>query len=340
MSSRSSSSRMTLVLSAALVLLGTGCASDGPVDQSTLHARAAGPADAPGAVATVIGQIEDLTVVDCLLPGRLRKMGRTLTWVGRPRATKQTISDCEILGGQYVLFDRADYSTALAVWQVAAEQGDPTAQSMVGEILERGLGRAPDHATAAQWYRKAAEQGFARAQFSLGALYEKGLGVPRDPVAALDWYRRAAGLQQDKVVFLSQALAEAKPRQPRSTPRASAPTGSAPTRPEPARQPQPDQGAPALTQSAQAELRRLATVAATSQQALVRAENARDRAKEEIVLRSRETRLLDQTAPVIRADRRLIDQYVALTQQAETQRIAAESLERVLDVAAPVMAQQ
>jgi hypothetical protein len=49
---------------------------------------------------------------------------------------------------------------------------------------------------------------------------------------------------------------------------------------------------------------------------------------------------MDQAKPVIRADRRLIDQYVALTQEAETQRIAAESLEKVLGVAAPVMAQQ
>jgi hypothetical protein len=73
---------------------------------------------------------------------------------------------------------------------------------------------------------------------------------------------------------------------------------------------------------------------------LIRAETARDRAKEDIVLRSRETRLIDQAKPVIRADRRLIDQYVALTQEAETQRVAAEGLERVLEVAAPVMAQQ
>ncbi len=57
-------------------------------------------------------------------------------------------------------------------------------------------------------------------------------------------------------------------------------------------------------------------------------------------MRSHESRLLDQAKPVIRADRRLIDQYVALTQEAETQRIAAESLERVLSVATPVIVQK
>jgi hypothetical protein len=98
--------------------------------------------------------------------------------------------------------------------------------------------------------------------------------------------------------------------------------------------------ASAAIQPARAEVQQIAAVAQTRNQELARAETARDQAKQEIVLRSTETRLMDQAKPVIRADRRLIDQYVALTQEAETQRIAAESLEKVLSVAAPVMAQQ
>jgi hypothetical protein len=319
-----------------------GCATSGQTDDpSRLYGQVSGAADAPGATGYVISQLEDLTVVDCLLPGRLRKMGATITWVGRPRAVKQTISDCEILGGQYVLFDRANYDTALAVWKVAAEQGDPTAQTYVGEIFERGMGRTPDFATAAQWYRKAAAQGFSRAQFRLGALYEQGLGVQKDPVEALNWYRQAAGLQQDKVVYLSQALAEARrrygaaPTQPAAKPR--------PTPGRPSTEAAPTQApvaAPGTVQQAQAELQEIAAVAQTRNQTLSRAEAARDNARKEIVLRSSETRLIDQAKPAIRADRRLIDQYVALTQEAETQRIAAESLERVMEVAAPVMAQQ
>lgn len=351
-------------LAAAITLVGGGCATERQSDDlAGLSARASGTADAPGAADYVISQLEDLTVVDCLLPGRLRKMGQTITWVGRPRPVKKTISDCEILGGQYVLFDRANYDTALAVWKVTADQGDPTAQTYVGEIFERGLGRAPDYATAAQWYRKAAVQGFARAQFRLGALYEKGLGVPKNPVEALDWYRQAAGLQKDKVVYLSQALAKAKGRDSSPAPRPAAPprptsgrTRTSPpavTQPPAAAAPQPQQPdlvqqppavaaqpPSAIIQPARAEVQQIAAVAHTRNQDLARAETARDRAKDEIVLRSRETRLMDQAKPVIRADRRLIDQYVALTQEAETQRIAAESLEKVLGVAAPVMAQQ
>lgn len=347
-------------IAVAITLLVGGCATTGSAtDPSAMYGQVSGTADAPGATGYVIAQLEDLTVVDCLLPGRLRKMGSTITWVGRPRPVKKTISDCEILGGQYVLFDRADFDTALAVWKFAAEQGDPTAQTYVGEIFERGLGRAPDYATAAQWYRKAAVQGSPRAQLRLGALYEKGLGVQRDPVEALDWFRQAAGLQKDKIVYLSQAVAQAKRRSGGSAPRPAAtsrtaPPRSAPSSPRPvaatqppsadlARQPDIERVStvqPDVVQPARAELKQIAAVSQTRNQELIRAETARDRAKEDIVLRSRETRLIDQAKPAIRADRRLIDQYVALTQEAETQRVAAEGLERVLEVAAPVMAQQ
>ncbi len=310
------------------MLIAGGCATESQnTDVSALAARASGTGDASGAADYVISRIEDLTVVDCLLPGRLRKMGQTIIWVDRPRPVKKTISDCEILGGQYVLFDRANFDTALAVWKVAAEQGDPTAQTYVGEIYERGLGRAPNYVTAAEWYRKAAAQGFARAQFRLGALYEKGFGVQSDPVEALNFYRQAAGLQKDKLVYLSQALDEAKRRYAGPVAR--------PARPE------PDHAKPtSAIQPAQAEIQQIAVASRTQNQALVQAETARDRAKDEIVLHSQGTRMLDQAKPVIRADRRLIDQYVALTQEAETQRIAAESLERVLSVAEPVIAQK
>ena len=349
-------------IAVAITLLVGGCATTGSTtDPSAMYGQVSGTADAPGATGYVIAQLEDLTVVDCLLPGRLRKMGSTITWVGRPRPVKKTISDCEILGGQYVLFDRADFDTALAVWKFAAEQGDPTAQTYVGEIFERGLGRPPDYATAAQWYRKAAVQGSPRAQLRLGALYEKGLGVQRDPVEALDWFRQAAGLRKDKIVYLSQAVAQAKRRSGGSAPRPAATSRAAPPRSAPhspppppiaatqprsadlARQPDIEQLStllPDVVQPARAELKQIAAVSQTRNQELIRAETARDRAKDDIVLRSRETRLMDQAKPVIRADRRLIDQYVALTQEAETQRVAAEGLERVLEVAAPVIAQQ
>jgi caspase domain-containing protein/Sel1 repeat-containing protein len=133
-------------------------------------------------------------IVDCLLPGQIRQLGQSVTYVTRRQAVKTSQRDCEIRGGEYVALDRSNYATALKVWLPLAEQGDPAAQTYVGEIFEKGLGVPPDYNAAMTWYRRAAEKGFSRAAINLGGLYEQGLGVPKDPKQALNWYRKAAGL--------------------------------------------------------------------------------------------------------------------------------------------------
>ena len=141
------------------------------------------------------GTADDLLVVDCLLPGRVRKLGKGMTYLSPRRPIKTTAQDCEIRGGEYTAYDRSSYATALKVWLPRAQEGDKVAQTYVGEIFEKGLGVPPDYALAARWYQKAAEQGYTRAQINLGYLYEQGLGVNKDPLAALDWYRSASGLK-------------------------------------------------------------------------------------------------------------------------------------------------
>jgi hypothetical protein len=156
-----------------------------------------GPAKSVGTAAAQVAphpaKMDEFLVVDCLLPGQVRRLGSKLTMLTARRAMKTSQRDCEIRGGEYVSYDRANYATALKVWQPLAEQGDPAAQTYVGEIYEKGLGVPPDYAVAAQWYRRAADTGYARAAINLGHLYENGLGVARDPALALNLYRRAAG---------------------------------------------------------------------------------------------------------------------------------------------------
>ena len=141
-------------------------------------------------------QRQDLEIVDCLLPPQVRQVGgRTFSTPRRPTRTTET--ECRVRGGEWVSYDRAKLETALGIWQAAAESGDAEAQTVVGEIYEKGLGTAPDYARAASWYRKAADQGHARAQFNLGTLYEQGLGVEKDALQALNLYRSAGGLEGD-----------------------------------------------------------------------------------------------------------------------------------------------
>lgn len=151
------------------------------------------------------GNADDLLIVDCLLPGQVRKLGRNFTYLTARRAIKTSARDCEIRGGEYVAYDRANFATALKTWLPLAEQGDPEAQTYAGEIYERGLGTRPDYEAAALWYRKAAEQGYQRAEINLGHLYEAGLGVPKDVVTAMNWYRRASGLGKANLEFVSDA---------------------------------------------------------------------------------------------------------------------------------------
>jgi len=154
-------------------------------------------------------RIQDFVLVDCLLPGQIRRLGTSMTYLTPRRSVKATERDCAIRGGEYVLFDRSDYGSALATLLPKARSGDPVAQTYVGEIYEKGLGLpGPDYAVAASWYRKAADQDHGPAQTSLGSLYERGLGVPKDKVAALEWYRRATGLTEDRLIFESALKAE------------------------------------------------------------------------------------------------------------------------------------
>lgn len=153
----------------------------------------------PGAAAAVsaaqeAARADDLLVVDCLLPGQIRRLGQQSVYVSARRPARLSARDCQIRGGEYVAYDRADIHSALAAWLPAAERGDVEARTIVGEIYERGLGTPPDYAAAARWYGLAADAGGTRAQINLGHLYEQGLGVPADARAALQWYRRAAGL--------------------------------------------------------------------------------------------------------------------------------------------------
>jgi len=165
------------------------------------------PTKQSSAAANAVENLADLQVVDCLLPGQVRRLGSS-TYLTPRRPAQTTAAECRIQGGEYVEYDRADYKTALNVWMPAAKAGDAEAQANVGQIFERGLGGEPNYEAAIIWYTKAAELGNARAQFNLGTLYEQGLGVEKNKLLALNWYRKAWGLPEDNVMYRSAAAKE------------------------------------------------------------------------------------------------------------------------------------
>jgi len=176
------------------------------------------------------GYIEDtnkLFVVDCLLPGQVRQLGQQMTYLSARRPIRTTAGDCEVRGGEYVAYDRANYASAFKVWLPKAQEGDAEAQNIVGQVFEKGLGQPVDYASAFQWYKKSAEQGNSQAQLNLGHLYEKGLGTAQNQEEADKWYRKASGLDTAGLQFTPAVSAAAlvsvqTPQQAAATPDNSA----------------------------------------------------------------------------------------------------------------------
>ncbi|MEO8276565.1 MAG: caspase family protein [Thermoanaerobaculia bacterium] len=143
--------------------------------------------------ATEVRHPEDLFIVDCLLPSRVRNLGRMAKFAAPRQVVRATAHECGLRGGEFTL-DPTRNDFALQAWLVQAEGGDAEAANNVGEIYEQGVRGEPDFIQAAIWYRKAADGGSRRAQRNLAHCYESGSGIAPDAVQAIVWYRKAAGL--------------------------------------------------------------------------------------------------------------------------------------------------
>lgn len=92
----------------------------------------------------------------------------------------------------YGAFQRGLYKTAYNLAIPRAEQGDAAAQTLVAEILTRGLGVATNSEEAAKWYAKAAEQGVPEAQFQYALMQADGRFVAKNADAALQLMKVSA----------------------------------------------------------------------------------------------------------------------------------------------------
>src|SRR5687767_4513518 len=92
---------------------------------------------------------EDLLLVDCRLPAKTKRIGGRTYMLGS-KPIRSTAVDCRIRGGEYTVYDRANYATSLKIWLAEAEKGNSEAQYYVGKIYEGGLGTPPDYAAAAK----------------------------------------------------------------------------------------------------------------------------------------------------------------------------------------------
>ncbi len=92
----------------------------------------------------------------------------------------------------YGAFQRGLYVTALDKALQRASSGDAAAQTLVAEMMTKGLGIKRDAKTAAFWYGQAAERGDPAAMFQYALLLMSGRDVPVDKKKADDYMRKAA----------------------------------------------------------------------------------------------------------------------------------------------------
>jgi len=92
----------------------------------------------------------------------------------------------------YGAFQRGLYKTAYNLALPRAENGNAAAQTLIAEILSRGLGMARNDREAAKWYALAAEQGVPEAQFQYALMLIDGNFVKKDMQAAYALMQSAA----------------------------------------------------------------------------------------------------------------------------------------------------
>ena len=114
----------------------------------------------------------------------------------RPLAIKGDSRAQTLIGLIYVDSRMLDYVEAAKWFQLAATQGNVTAQYQLGALYYSGEGVPKDYLTSVKWFRLAAVQegskDQARAQNFLGVMYENGEGVVQNYAQAVGWFRRAA----------------------------------------------------------------------------------------------------------------------------------------------------
>ncbi len=92
----------------------------------------------------------------------------------------------------YGAYQQGLYVTALSKALPRAQLGDAAAQTLVAELISRGLGVKRDSKAAAFWYGKAAEGGDPPAMFRYALLLMDGKDVERDKAKADEFMRKAA----------------------------------------------------------------------------------------------------------------------------------------------------
>jgi TPR repeat protein len=174
-------------------------------------------------IATMASKMAGLSSSDDSTPGRAlgNASGNVRGyWLGKNKAAAAQLdmaAEPYLEGGL-----PKDFSESIRKLRRAAEEGNPTAEFLLGHAYQRGWGVPKDMTEMARWYargakrrdsqpgdavdqenprdfaqafdaiRRKAEEGDAGAELYIGLAYDVGEDLPRNAMEAARWYRRAA----------------------------------------------------------------------------------------------------------------------------------------------------
>ena len=187
---RGARARFAVPLFAAMFLLGGlfGCqtSAPGPAVPSA-GSKALGLDGGPS-----VGDADEFLVVDCLLPGQLRSLGRHRPLMSARRQPHHRLR----LRDPRRRVRRLRPRQLPDRLKVAGGGRRRRGAKQRRRDLRAGLGTAPDYGHGGPVVQEGPPTKASRAKINLGFLYEQGLGVPRDQAGmALNLYRRGVGLR-------------------------------------------------------------------------------------------------------------------------------------------------
>lgn len=89
-------------------------------------------------------------------------------------------------------YSKGDYQRAAKILTPWAQQGNVSAQIMLGTLFMDGKGVEQDFDEARKWFSMAAQQGNVNAQYNMGIMCYNGDGGEQDDVEAYKWFAIAA----------------------------------------------------------------------------------------------------------------------------------------------------
>ena len=211
--------------SCSLLLLAIGCSGASSYPLDAVESSGAAAATVPSGRATLSATSAGLHRPDRLAnvepPVTAADAGRTNG--GHSTSEKATNEDATSSESERAeaktraaidLLKKRNFSNAARLFQAAANQGDPRAQTNLGWMYVLGQGVPRDDQRAMALFITASLKRFPNAQDSLGWMYQHGRGVAQDCSLAMGWYQRAAdqGFEKGERNFAAMQRQGCSPR--------------------------------------------------------------------------------------------------------------------------------